>query len=148
MKIKETNTICKPQQFTLSGTQNIFTDCFYTNLMGNAYFGVDCVGLAHSWNNETLLRSIVRQVANFDSKDCTNTYHKCKQIMYTCTSCLKKTFHLWLAILKSEWILIFFGRNVTDKVSYQKTLYYATSNNFCFCTTWQNGETRKLHISP
>jgi len=42
-----------------------------------------------------------------------------------------------------EWILIFFGRNVTNKVGNQKTLYYATSNNLCFCTTWQNEETRK-----
>ena len=40
-----------------------------------------------------------------------------------------------------------FGRNVTDKVSRQKTLYYATSNNLCFCTTWQKGETWKLHLS-
>ena len=39
-----------------------------------------------------------------------------------------------------EWILIFFGRNVTDKVGNQKMLYYATSNNMCFCTTWQNAE--------
>jgi len=46
-----------------------------------------------------------------------------------------------------EWILIFFGRNVTDKVGNQKTLYYVTSNNMCFCTTWQNAETRKSHIS-
>jgi len=46
-----------------------------------------------------------------------------------------------------EWILIFFGRNVTDKVGNQKTLYYATSNNLWFCTTWQNVETRKSHIS-
>jgi len=37
-----------------------------------------------------------------------------------------------------EWILIFFGRNTTDKVSNQKMLYYATSNNLCFCTTWQH----------
>ena len=29
----------------------------------------------------------------------------------------------------------------------KKTLYYATSNNLCFCTTWQNAETRKSHIS-
>jgi len=42
-----------------------------------------------------------------------------------------------------EWILIFFGRNVTNKVSNQKTLYYATSNNLCFCITWQNGN-RKI----
>jgi len=35
-----------------------------------------------------------------------------------------------------EWILIFFGRNVTDKVGNQKMLYYATSNNLCFCTIW------------
>jgi len=27
-----------------------------------------------------------------------------------------------------EWNLIFFGRNVTDKVGNQKTLYYVTSN--------------------
>ena len=46
-----------------------------------------------------------------------------------------------------EWISIFFGRNVTDKVGNQKTLYYATSNNLCFCTTWQNAEIRKSHIS-
>jgi len=46
-----------------------------------------------------------------------------------------------------EWILIFFSRIVTDKVGNQKTLYCATSNNLCFCTTCQNGETRKSHIS-
>jgi len=46
-----------------------------------------------------------------------------------------------------EWILIFFGRNVTDKVGNLKTFYYATSSNLCFCTTWQNAETRKSHIS-
>ena len=46
-----------------------------------------------------------------------------------------------------ERILIFFGRNVTDKLSNQKTLYYATLNNLWFCTTWQNAETRKSHIS-
>ena len=38
-----------------------------------------------------------------------------------------------------EWILIVFGRNVADKVANQMTLYYATSNSLCFCTTWQNG---------
>jgi len=35
-----------------------------------------------------------------------------------------------------EWILIFLGRNVTDKVGNQKTFYYAISNNLRFCTTW------------
>jgi len=45
-----------------------------------------------------------------------------------------------------ERILIFFGINVTDKVSDQKTYCYATSNNLCFCTTWQNAETRKSHF--
>jgi len=34
-----------------------------------------------------------------------------------------------------EWILIFLGRNVTDEEGNQKTLYCATSNNLCFCTT-------------
>jgi len=39
-----------------------------------------------------------------------------------------------------ERILISFGKNAEDKVSNEKTLYYATSNNLCFCTTWQNGK--------
>jgi len=42
-----------------------------------------------------------------------------------------------------EWILIFFGTSVTDNVSNQKTLYYATLRDLCFCTTWQIVETRK-----
>jgi len=45
-----------------------------------------------------------------------------------------------------EWILIFFGRNVTNKVGNQKTLYYSTSSNLCFCTTWQNEEMQKSHF--
>ena len=45
-----------------------------------------------------------------------------------------------------EWILIFFDRNITDKVTNQNTLYYVTLTNLCFCTTWQNGEIRKLHF--
>jgi len=40
-----------------------------------------------------------------------------------------------------ERILTFFGENVTDKVSNQKTLFYATPNTLCFCITWRNGET-------
>jgi len=40
-----------------------------------------------------------------------------------------------------------FGRNVTDEVGNQKTLYCATSNNLYFCTVWQNAETRKSRIS-
>jgi len=54
--------------------------------------------------------------------------------------------HVWLAIDTREWILTFFGTNITDKVSNQKTLYYATSNNLCFCIIWQNGKTQKLHF--
>jgi len=42
--------------------------------------------------------------------------------------------------------LIFSGTNVIDKVINQKTLYYATSNNLCFCTNWQIGQTRILHF--
>jgi len=46
-----------------------------------------------------------------------------------------------------ERILILFGRNVTHKVSNRTLLYRATSNNLCFCITWQNGKTRKSHFS-
>ena len=39
-----------------------------------------------------------------------------------------------------ERILNIFGGNAANKVSNQKTLYYSTSNNLCFCTTWKNGK--------
>jgi len=60
---------------------------------------------------------------------------------------ISKTSNLWLAVtwthVNGFWY--FFGRNVTDKVSNHKTLYYATSNDLCFCTSWQNGETHIFH---
>jgi len=63
--------------------------------------------------------------------------------MYTVS---QKTSHLWLAItlthVNALWY--FFGWNVTDKVSNQKTLYCATSNNVCFCITWQKRGNTKI----
>jgi len=41
-----------------------------------------------------------------------------------------------------------FGKNVTNKVGNQKTLYYAALSNLGFSTTWQNGKTRKSHFYP
>ena len=64
----------------------------------------------------------------------------CCFIMYTVS---QKTSNLYTR----ECILIYFGRNVTDKANNQKTLYCATPNKLCFCTIWQNGETRKSHFS-
>jgi len=37
-----------------------------------------------------------------------------------------------------ELILIICGTNVTEKVSNHKVLYFPTSPNYCFCTTWGN----------
>jgi len=66
------------------------------------------------------------------------------QCMYTVS---QKTSHLWLAITLTHLNgFSFLGRNITDKVGNQKTLYNATSSNLCFCTTWQNGKTQKLHF--
>jgi len=61
----------------------------------------------------------------------------------------QKTSHLWFAITLThvKESLYFFCRNVIDKVCNQKTLYYATSINLCFCTTSQNKEMQKLHFS-
>jgi len=67
------------------------------------------------------------------------------------TPCLKnvpRTFGLLYNFDTRERILIFFGRYVSHKVGNQKPLYYATSNNVCFCTIWQHGETRKSHFFP
>ena len=53
----------------------------------------------------------------------------------------QKTSHLW-------FVITFLHRNAFwyFLVSIQKMLYCATSNNVCFCTTWQNGETQKSHF--
>jgi len=66
-------------------------------------------------------------------------------VLRTIADRVSKTSHLWFAIslthVNGFW---YFCRNVTDKVSNQKVLYCVTSNNLCFCATWQYGETRKL----
>ena len=50
-------------------------------------------------------------------------------------------YHTWCGLTATHvngyW---YFGRNVIGKVSNQKTLYYATSNNLRFCITWQKGK--------
>jgi len=46
-----------------------------------------------------------------------------------------------VALVRHTWTHVdIFGRNVIDKVSNQKTLYYVTSNNLRFCITWYNGK--------
>ena len=66
----------------------------------------------------------------------------------TTTPCLKKRPTFGLLQVWCRWMdFDIFGRNVTDKVGNQKTLYYGTSDNFCFCTTCQNGETWKSQFS-
>ena len=69
-------------------------------------------------------------------------FNRGSDLIPSSTPCLKKTSPLACYNFEAhEWILIFFGRNVIDKVGNQKTLYYATSNNLCFCTTWKNAKT-------
>jgi len=60
----------------------------------------------------------------------------------------QKTSRLWFTITwtQCERILIFLAKVLPIKQAI-KRLYCATSNDLCFCTTWQNGETRKLHFS-
>jgi len=41
-----------------------------------------------------------------------------------------------------ELILIIFDQSVTKKVGNKKVLYFPTSPNLCFCTTWRNEETK------
>jgi len=41
-----------------------------------------------------------------------------------------------------ERIFDIFGTNSTNKVGNEKSLYYASSNKLCYCTTWQNGNTK------
>jgi len=59
---------------------------------------------------------------------------------------VSKNVPLWRAThVNGSWY--FFCTNVTDKVSYQKMLYYATSNNLCFSALSDKmRETRKLHF--
>ena len=36
------------------------------------------------------------------------------------------------------WIVAIFGTNVAEKIGNQNILYFPTSPNWCFCTTWGN----------
>jgi len=62
----------------------------------------------------------------------------------------QKTSHLCFAITLTHvnrfWYFLA-EMDITDKVSNQKMLYCATSNNLCYCTTWQNRGTQKSHFS-
>jgi len=103
----------------------------------------------YAYNDNTVTSSVfswnpAAKKTNWTKKGC-RFYTTCQQYIHRVSknvpplACYNFDAH--------EWILIFFGRNVTDKVGNQKSLYYASSNNLCFCTTWQNAETRKSHIS-
>ena len=39
-------------------------------------------------------------------------------------------------------ITIIFGKSVTEKVGNQNVLYFPTSPNLCFCTTWGNRKSK------
>ena len=60
------------------------------------------------------------------------------------TLCLKTTvmFHTITMTVMHEGILIILSRYVTKKISYSKLLYFSTSHNWCFYTTWWNRKPR------
>ena len=75
-------------------------------------------------------------------------YNTDKTMIEQLTPCLKKRPPLACYNFDAhEWILIFFGRNVTDKVGNQKTLYYATSNNSFLHYLAKCGNTKITHFT-
>jgi len=56
------------------------------------------------------------------------------------TPCLKKrpTFTTCYNFYIHSSIATIFGTNVAEKVGNQNVLYFPTSPNWCFCTTWGN----------
>jgi len=55
------------------------------------------------------------------------------------TPCLKNVSPLTCYNLDIHGsIMIIFGTGVTEKVANQNVLYFPTSPNLCFCTTWGN----------
>jgi len=46
-----------------------------------------------------------------------------------------------------DLIMIIFGTSVTEKVSNQNVLYFPTSPNLCFCTTWGNRKPKNCTFS-
>jgi len=49
---------------------------------------------------------------------------------------------------KGDPILIIFGVNVPDATGHQITIYFPTSPNACFCTTWGKRTNEILHCYP
>ena len=57
-------------------------------------------------------------------------YTLCLKIPPTCRICYNSYVH--------SSIVTIFGTNVAEKVGSQNVLYFPTSPNYCFCTTWGN----------
>jgi len=110
---------------------------FPTNEISLNFMTASCLGLPLHSSMVVIADSLL--VISFISRHAWPTLYTVSQKNAPPLACYNFDAH--------EWILIFFGINVTDKVGNQKTLYYATSNNLWFCTTWQNAETRKSRIS-
>ena len=65
-----------------------------------------------------------------------NLLHETRQT----TLCLKKrpTFTTCYKFYIHNSIATIFGVNVAEKVGNQNVLYFPTTHNYCFCTTWGN----------
>ena len=104
---------------------------FPTNEISLNFMTASCLGLPLHSSMVVIADSLL--VISFISRHAWPTLYTVSQKNAPPLACYTFDAH--------EWILIFFGINVTDKVGNQKTLYYATSNNLCFCNTWKNEET-------
>ena len=104
------------------------------------------VAIGKGLTSDSQVQSTAVPLLRSDHGQVDHTHTSQYKLNYTVS---QKTSHLWLAITLTHmdgfWYL--FGKNVTDEVGNQKTLYYATSSSLCFCTTWQNAETRKSHFT-
>jgi len=70
---------------------------------------------------------------------------------YVTTSCLRKrpTFDLLYNVVTHGSFRIIFGTDVSEKVGNQSVLYFLTSPNLCFCTTWgsRKPEIASFHLN-
>jgi len=116
-------------------------------------YNIDSVALRHVYiairHGRVILDSSIPFRSSIVIDNDSNGKEKCGfPIIDYSTPCLKKTPPLTCYNLGIHGsMMIIFGTSVTEKVGNQNVLYFPTSPNLCFCTTWGNRKPKNCVFS-
>jgi len=115
-----------------------------------AEIGLPVWGTPANFNGFRVLASLLQRRRSPDANQTLHDVWPSPGLVHY-TPCLKKrpTFTTCYNFYIHSSIATMFGTNVAEKVSNQNVLYFPTSPNYCFCTTWETGnpEIASFHLN-